>query len=238
MSAALFVCANLLPAAAQAAAQFSAEPLLLNLPAGKRAASLTLGNRGGQPVTVQADLLSWNQDSGEDAYAPDTELRVSPPIFSLAPAAVQVVRVGRLKLGAAPVREIAYRLKLAEVPDASALKLGAVTTIMQLTFPVFVPPADRKAAPKLEASATVLNDGLVVDIVNSGLVHGKLTALRTVQEGAVLHERALNYYVLAGARRQLPWPEALKLAKPGAVQLQLQLEGRNRTITLPLTLAP
>ena len=239
-TAALFICTAgaSAPGTALAAAQFTASPLLLNLPADKRAAALTLGNQGGQPVTVQAELLSWNQDSGDDAYAPTRDLLVSPPIFSIPGAGSQVVRVGRLKAGVAPEREIAYRLKLAEVPTAAA-KGGGIATVMQLSFPLFVPPADRKAAPRLEGVVeTQAKRGLLVTLTNSGLVHGKVTALRIVQNGATLSERPMNFYVLAGAKRPLPWPGALKGAKAGAAEVQVQLEGKNKVIALPVTVSP
>ena len=48
----------------------------------------------------------------------------------------------------------------------------------------------------------------------------------------------MNFYVLAGAKRQLSWPDALKNAKAGPAEVQLQLEGRDRSISLPVTVAP
>lgn len=233
LAAALFICGlnAVILREAQAAAQFSVSPLLLNLPADKLAAPLTLGNQGSQAVTVQTELVSWNQDSGEDAFSAATGMVVSPPIFSIAAGANQVVRVGRLKRGAAPQRELAYRIRLAEVPPEALVKENAVATVMQISLPVFVTPADKKAAAVLEVTALMQANGdLRLKVGNSGLIHGKLTRLILMQDGKLLAERALNYYVLAGAKRELAWPGALKAAQPGAVELKVQLEGRNKFI--------
>jgi fimbrial chaperone protein len=227
-----------MPSAALAAAQFSAEPLLLTLPADKRAASLTLGNRGQQSVTVQTELVSWNQDAGEDVYAPTRDLLVSPPIFSIPPAGTQIVRVGRLNKAPAPAREVAYRLKATEVP-AGGPGLSGISTVMQLSFPVFVPPPDRRAAPKVEGTAEPGDQrSLRITLANGGLVHGKVLAVRVRQDGALLGERPMNYYVLAGAKRQMSWPDALKSARPGPAEVEVQLEGKNPTLVLPLMIAP
>jgi fimbrial chaperone protein len=234
ITAALFLCAAG-PAAlreAHAAAQFSIEPLMLTLPAGKLATSLTLGNTGAAPVTVQAEIAAWNQENGEDALVPVDELVVSPPIFKLEPGARQVVRVGRLKRAIAPAREGAYRIKLTEVPPQATDNPKPVATFMQLSLPVFVPPAKRQARPALEFDAGRQAGGaLRLAFANPGLVHDKVTRVAVIQDGKTLAERSLNYYVLAGAKRTLDWPGALKAAKPGPIEIQVRLDGRNRTLT-------
>jgi fimbrial chaperone protein len=234
LAGALFLC--VLAAApvreARAAAQFSVSPLLLNLPAEKLATSLTLGNDGGKPVTVQTELVGWNQDSGEDAYAEAAGVVVSPPIFSLAAGAKQVVRIGRLKRTAPPPRELAYRIKLTEVPAQASEQSQAVTTFMQLSLPMFVPPADKKAKAAVEFKGAMQpNRDVHLSIANPGLIHDKITRLILLQDGKSVAEQALSFYVLSGARRELAWPGALKNAKPGPVELKVQLEGRNRFLS-------
>jgi fimbrial chaperone protein len=236
IAAALFICAlGGAPREALAAAQFSIEPLMVTLPAHKLASSLTLGNAGTAPVTVQAELISWNQDTGEDTYAPATGLVVSPPIFTLAAGAKQVVRIGRTKRGAAPEREVAYRIRLAEIAPNPTEKLVAIGTVIQLSLPIFVPPADAKARPAVEFKASAQgNRGLLLSFANPGLVHDKVTKVIASQDGKVLAERSLNYYLLAGAKRELSWPEALKTAKAGPVEVKVQLEGKTRFLTQTL----
>lgn len=230
VAAALFLCAASggFPRQALAAAQFAIEPLLLNLPAEKLATSLKLGNAGAAPVTVQAELVSWNQDKGEDSYAATSDFVVSPPVFSLAPGATQVVRIGRLKRATAPQSERAYRIKLTEVPSADSGSGGKLATVMQLSLPIFVPPAERKGRPATEITSVVEGMDLRASVTNPGLVHDKLTRMTLLQDGKVIAERTLNYYVLAGAKRELVWPGALKSARPGALELKIQLEGKDR----------
>lgn len=217
---------------ARAAAQFSIEPLMLTLPAGKLATSLTLGNAGAAPVTVQAEIAAWNQDGGEDALAPTSDLVVSPPIFKLEPGARQVVRVGRLKRATAPSREVAYRIKLTEVPPQATDNPKPVATYMQVSLPVFVPAAKRDARPALEFQPQRQAGGaLSLAFSNPGPVHDKVTRIAVIQDGKTLAERALNYYVLAGAKRTFEFPGALKAAKAGPVEIQVRLDGRNRTLT-------
>ena len=218
-----------------AAAQFNAHPLLLSLPAGKLSTAVTLGNGGSKPVTVQAELVRWTQENGLDVYTPLTGLIVSPPIFSVDGGASQVVRLGRMERMEPPAQELAYRLRLLEVPDATASREGAVATVMQLSLPVFTAPADLKATPQL--SASVLRDaegGLRLRLHNQGAVHDKLVSLRLLRGDTVLAERAYNFYVLAGARRELRWAEALAGDPTGALELVLQLDGRKRELRLPL----
>lgn len=226
IAAALFVCAA---APVFGAAQFSLEPLLLRLPADKLATSLTLGNRGTQPVTVQAELVAWNQEAGDDAYGPATGMVVSPPIFTVAAGAQQVVRVGRMKRAAAPERELAYRIKLSEVPPRASER-PEVTTVLNVTLPVFVPPADKGAKPALSVQASAAGGDAKLSFANAGQVHDKVVKLVLVHDGKVVAERAQNYYVLAGARRELTWSGVLKDAPKGPLELRVHLDGRDRIL--------
>lgn len=237
-TAALFVLGVATSGAAWAAASFSASPLKLDLPANRLAAALTLGNKGPRAVTVQAELVSWNQDNGEDTYGRADGLVVTPPITSIAAGAQQVVRAGRLKRGTAPAREQAYRLIVTEVPPDGQVSGGRVATVMQLSFPLFVPPADRQARAQFDLSAEALAGGdLRIRVANGGLVHGKITQLNLLEGGKPLAERTLNYYVLAGARRELAWPGALKSASGGALELRVKVDARKEPIVLPVTTA-
>jgi len=234
VTAALLVCVagTVALREAHAAARFSIEPLMLALPAGKLAASLTLGNTGATAVTVQAEIAAWTQDGGDDVLAPAGELVVSPPIFKLEPGARQVVRVGRLKRAAAPARELAYRIKLSEVPPQATDNPRPVATYLQLSLPVFVPPANRQARAALAFEPErQANGALRLVFANPGLVHDKVTRVAVIQNGTTLAERSLNYYVLAGAKRTLDWPGALKAAAAGALEVQVRLDGRNRMLT-------
>lgn len=227
LAAALFVCAA---GTALGAAQFSLSPLLLRLPADKLATSLALGNAGAEAVTVQAELVAWSQESGDDAYGPAPGMVVSPPIFTVAAGAQQVVRVGRTKRIPAPEREVAYRIKLSEVPPKAGER-PQVMTVMNVSLPVFVPPADKGAKPALGVQATALPNGdAKLAFANTGRVHDKVVKLVLTHDGKVVAERSINYYVLAGAKRELAWPGVLKDAPKGPLELRVHLEGRDRIL--------
>ncbi|HUR40813.1 MAG TPA: fimbria/pilus periplasmic chaperone [Verrucomicrobiae bacterium] len=238
IAAALFICAaTTIPSLANAAAIFSVSPLKLTLPADKLATAVTIGNQGATPVTVQSELLGWSQDNGSDALGGATGLIVSPPIFTLAPGAKQVVRVGRVKRGAAPARELAFRLKLAEVRRTDG-DGAAVATVIQLSLPVFVPPADRNARPALQV-AVVADTGadLKLALTNPGIVHDKVVKMALLRDGKLLVEKPLNFYVLAGAQRELAWEGALASGAAG-LELELTLDGGRRTLRQSLAPPP
>src|SRR5690349_7929353 len=76
---------------------FSANPVRLVVTPGATSTSLLLTNQGDQPVLIQTELMAWSQQNGEDVLRASDELVVSPPIFRVAPGAVQTVRVGLLR---------------------------------------------------------------------------------------------------------------------------------------------
>lgn len=220
---------------AHGAANLSAEPLRLNLPADKLAASLTLGNNGSTAVTVQAEVVRWEQVDGEERFSPAPELVVSPPIFSIGPAARQIIRVGRLKRVTPPAREIAYRLRLAEIPPDDAVRERAVATVLHLSFPVFVAPQDARALPEVSLTPQAAGTDLKIAAGNSGRVHGKLIALRLRRDGQTLAERNFNHYVLAESQRELIWQGALTGVPPGVAELEVTFGDRKQT-RLPLNI--
>lgn len=237
-TAAFFFGALAVSAAAHAAARLAANPVQLAVPAKALAASTTITNRGKAAVTVQAELLEWTQAPAGERKIPTRDLLVSPVVFRLEPGASQVVRVGRLKAVEPPAQEKAYRLQVNEVPPAGAAATpGMIATVLQLSFPVFVPAAE-PAPPALQWTGTRENaDDLSLRVKNPANTHAKVTRLSLVQDGSVIAERQLNYYVLANAERELKWPGALRQAKAANVVLRAQL-GLRRVVEHALTVAP
>lgn len=107
-------------------------PILLEISAGRRTATVTLRNQEAVPVTVRAYPLEWRQADGGEEYGETSALIVSPPVFTLAPGATQLIRVG-LRTPAAAGR--AYRLILEEVPDASPT--NGIRVALRLNLPLF-----------------------------------------------------------------------------------------------------
>ncbi len=133
----LAVCGAALLAAAAPAVPASAGTLQVNpgqheINAGRRTATVTLRNQEAVPVTIRAYPLAWRQDGGDESYDETSAVIVSPPIFTIAPGATQLVRVGLRTPSAAPR---AYRLIIEEVPDASPA--NGIRVALRLNLPLY-----------------------------------------------------------------------------------------------------
>ncbi|MGV1046195.1 fimbrial biogenesis chaperone [Limnohabitans sp.] len=113
-------------------------PVIVNVSPDGRAI-ITVRNDRQREVLYQITVLQWQQIDGQDRYEATQDFIASPPLFTLAPAASQVVRMGFRN----PVRlqlEQSYRLLLAEVPRPGdhTGERGLVQFAMQYAIPVFV----------------------------------------------------------------------------------------------------
>lgn len=200
------------------AGSFSANPVRLTLPADATSTSLLLENQGDQPVLVQAEVMAWSQQDGNDVLTPSQDLVVSPPIFKVAPGAAQTVRVGLLR-PADPTGELTYRLFLQEVAQPPPPGQQGVSVALQLGLPVFVLPRGR-AAPHLVWRAAQTAEGQVrLSLANAGNAHVQAIDCKLyTQDGTLIAEHNLAGYVLRGQTRSWqikpsqPWHgEKLKL---------------------------
>lgn len=199
------------------AGSFSANPVRLTVPAGATSTSLLLENTGDQPVLIQAELMAWSQQDGNDVLTPSQDLVVSPPIFRIAAGASQTVRVGLLR-PVATDREMTYRVYLQEVPQPRASGEEGVSVALRLGLPIFVQPRSR-AAPQLAWRAKPEREGIMLSLTNSGNAHVQVLTCKLFREdGSLLGEQQLAGYVLPGQTRSWliktsqPWRgEKLKL---------------------------
>ncbi len=195
------------------AGSFSANPVRIVLSAGAASTAITVENQGDEAVLVQAEVVAWSQQGGEDRLVASEDLVVSPPIFRMAPGASQTVRVG-LTRRIDPNRELAYRLFLKEVPPAPVAGDSQVRVALRLGLPVFVlPPV--KAAPQLGWTLAVEGDGaLAITATNTGNAHVQVIDLGLRDgEGNLLLQHQRADYVLPGQART--WPLG-KPARSGA----------------------
>ena len=195
--------------AAQAASLYVA-PVRVVLTPSRPVAALTLGSGEEEAeVAVQAEVMAWSQENGQDIYRPTREVLVNPSIFRLSPGAQQIVRLG-LQVPAADT-ERSYRIFFQQLPRDQALprdgKGGAqLQTLLRLAVPIFVPPAGtsrqdaqwrlQRASPY---SATPGGSGHVLTIDNRGTDHLQLTQILVRREGGVeLLRKNMSLYVLPG----------------------------------------
>src|SRR5205085_11971107 len=160
--------ALLLASAAPArAGSFMVTPIRATLSAAHPVSALTVRNDGAERTVVQVDALIWTQRDGGDVYAPTKDIIATPPIFSIAPGASQVVRVG-LRRDPESGRELTYRLSLQEIPPPPKADFLGLRVALRLVIPVFVVPPSA-TAPRLQWRVAPAGPGaLSVALRNEG----------------------------------------------------------------------
>lgn len=152
-------------------------PVIIDVPADGRAI-VTVRNDRDREVLYQLTVLDWHVVDGADHYEVTQDFIASPPLFTLAPSASQIVRIGFRNPARQPV-ERAYRMVLAEVPRPgdSPVEGGVVDFAMQYLLPVFVASASRSEKPALTWSLRADGNAMVVRADNPGATR---TALNMV----------------------------------------------------------
>jgi fimbrial chaperone protein len=201
-----------------AGASLEVNPVRLTLSATQPVAALTVRNAGAQPASLHLQVMAWTQADAADHYAATRELLATPPIFTLAPGAVQTVRVG-LRRAADPERELAYRLYLQEIPDAAADGTG-VRIALRIGVPVFVPPR-APAAPLLRWRAQRDAGAIVLHAQNTGKSHARIVKLKFLS-GSQMVAEATAAYVLAGQS----WRWRLAVSQIPAAGTQLRVSAK------------
>lgn len=198
--AALLV-ATLTPAGA-GAANLQISPVSISFRATQTAAGITLQNFGDQPLHGQVRVFTWDQKDGEDVLAPATDVVASPPIMEVAPKGAQTVRLVR-RNGQPAQREQTYRILIDEIPRGEGAASG-VAIRLQYSVPVFVVPADDKAAPRLTWSLLKRDGAWFLRVRNDGAMHAQLgaTTLRTPTGKEIQLSKGLLGYALAGRSRE------------------------------------
>jgi len=172
-------------AATAGAADIGLQPTTIQFDARTQRGTVQVHNRGNEPVTLQADGQGWVRQDGQDVESPQHRLMINPPLFTVAPGATQLVRVG-LRGGADDERETLYRLVLRELPPAPSagpsLVSGQVRVLVALRLPVYVAP--RNVRRDSQWAIERADDGrYVARVTNTGNVHLRLAGLR-VQDSA------------------------------------------------------
>jgi fimbrial chaperone protein len=190
------------------AAGLAIAPVRLDIAADAHAEVLTVSSQDSAPLEVQVRALAWSQQGTQDSYAPGDDIIVSPPRFTLAAGAQQLVRVYRR--GEAPAQERSFRVFIDQLPDAAAP--GTVQLPLRLVVPLFVAGTE-SAQASLQWRAARSDDGLRLEIANRGNVHVRIASLALAPaDAAPAAPQPQLVYVLPGATRalSLPRPDWLK----------------------------
>jgi fimbrial chaperone protein len=192
-----------------AAAGLQVSPVQVELTRSQSNAVISLRNDNEAATRYQVSIFAWDQDpSGEMKLGPTRDLIAFPLLISLGPGETRNIRVGTTPEKFGPM-EKTYRVFVEEMPPAE--KHGnqpAVQVRMRVGIPVFLEPAARVNALKLEwveakaggASFRLLNDGNV-------RVRPKEVAVaaRDAEGAVVARQRWDGWYVLAAGARDYRW---------------------------------
>ena len=200
-------------------ASLEVNPVRLTLSATQPVAALTVRNAGAQPASLHLQVVAWTQADAADHYAATREVLTTPPIFTLAPGAVQTVRVG-LRRAVDLERELAYRLYLQEIPDAVAADGTGARIVLRIGVPVFVPP-QTQAAPLMRWRAQRDGNAIVLHAQNTGKSHARIVELKFLS-GSQMVAEATSAYVLAGQS----WRWRLVVSQIPATGTQLRVSAK------------
>lgn len=165
------------------AGSFSVAPTRVELGAAARTAVVTLRNAAAEPLTVQVSLVNWQQQDGEDLYAPTRELLATPPVFTLEPEEERIVRIA-LRRDVDPDEDLPYRIFFEEVPLAPREGFNGVNVALRVGVPVFVRTTAR-ARPGLRWELHAAPEGrLRVEAINEGNAHIQVTGLELSRDAA------------------------------------------------------
>jgi len=228
------------------AANLGVSPTLLEFAAGQTTAGLRVTNGdAAQAVQVQARLLRWHQEAGEDVYTPTTGVVTSPPVTRVQAGGENLIRIVRTSKTPV-VGEEAYRLLVDQLPEPGAQASNAVAILIRHSVPVFFAGADTAPAqPQWHIAREVQTyphssspqAGWRVTVTNAGEKRIRLVNLDLLDESGrvVGHKPGLVGYVLGGAQRQFFVPENKSLPTPPA---QLRIAARDASGGIETALLP
>ncbi len=201
-------------------------PVNVFMPAGQKAASLSVTNNGKTESSIQIRTFDWNQSGNEDQLDPSKVVVASPPLVTIAPGATQVVR---LILRQSPQdREATYRILVDQIPPPA--EPGVVHVVLRLSIPIFAMPSIR-ALPSVQFRIERDAGKLYLVGVNAGLSHEVIRDIVLTTSGGLNLKAAsgASPYILAGVTRRWLVDAQGYVAQPGEA-MQLTAHGYNAAI--------
>ncbi|MEQ1885435.1 MAG: fimbria/pilus periplasmic chaperone [Bryobacteraceae bacterium] len=184
------------------AGSYAVKPVRIELSSRQLRTTFQVENLGDEPVTVQAHVVAWNANGGEEIQAENDEILLNPPIFSVLPGHQQYIRLGMRK-PRPDTSESTFRLILEEVPPAPKPGVNGLRTLLRISVPIFFKP--KVSAPHLVWSAKHgAGDGMVLSVSNSGNAHVQIRrfSVTDVASGAVSQVQGSASYVLQQGKKE------------------------------------
>lgn len=187
-------------------ADYSLSPIPVAVAMGTKTASMTVRNRGTEPLHLAVRVFTWNQSADSSMIlTPNTTLVVYPRSLTVAPSEQRTVRIGLP--AASGNEEVAYRVLFEQLPDPGALtgvKGSGVVVRTNIGVPLFVEPAKTTAAQKI-SGAVLKGTSLELKLENDGDVHVEPTTVSAVGTDAAGKQTFAvttpGWYILRGATR-------------------------------------
>lgn len=184
------------------ASPFTITPVRIYMTPRDRAVAVTITNEGDSELVMQADVYAWKQKpDGEDDLVLTQDMLLSPPIIKLAGKSRQVVRLARL-IPAPKDRQLTYRLKVREIPEANPSKTNVQLQIaIAFSLPVFITP------PSAKSNLNCTADRIAADTVratceNTGNAYAQpLDFSLSSPDGSQLASRDKGGYILPTIKR-------------------------------------
>ena len=202
------------------AGSFTVNPVRITLSPTQRVAAITVSNHGAEASMIQLETSRWTQQDGKDSLAPSNEILATPPIFTLAPGASQIVRVG-LRRAPDAQHELTYRLVLREVPPPQPIAQG-LRVALAISMPVFVVSA-HPSFSNLAWRAVRLADGRIqLQATNTGSAHVQIGSLELSSPPSALPivRQSVATYVLPGNTRSWTFKTTAGVAAGSILQLR------------------
>jgi fimbrial chaperone protein len=211
--------------------QFSVNPVRVELSQDNPIAVLKITNQGKEQLTLQTRTLTWDQNDAGDVFGPTSEVLATPPLFTLAPGAEQIVRVG-MRRSFDPRLELTYRLFFEEVLPPPSPDFRGIRMALNVSLPVFAGQPDKfKSHVAWRLEKTV--DGMALHAINGGSAHlqARMLKLSSTAGGRPLLNVEGNFYILPMKERI--WPiKAQASSNAGAYRLEAETDAGRLNIEL------
>jgi fimbrial chaperone protein len=213
------------------AGSLKVNPVLVTLGPDRPTSEIRIGNDGVAASRIQMRLYEWHQVDDKEELVETRDLLINPPMFEIVPGQTQMARLGFPGMVDAGASERSYRLLIEEVPSATNAP-GQIQTLLRISIPVFLAPADVK--PELDWRVDAVRpDAVELSIANHGRRHVRITQIALVGANGgkpVGHSEQL-LYVLPGARKTAVVPtSAAGQASDGLV---LRITTSDGVVTMP-----
>jgi len=209
------------------AANLQISPVMIVLRAGQGATGITMQNLGESPVYGQVRVYLWEQKDGDDLLTPTQEVVASPPILQIGPKSSQIIRLVR-RSQQLPSSELCYRILIDEIPPEGASAAAGVDIRLRYSVPMFVLPADERAAPSLAWNVFKKDGNWMLRVKNSGNQRAQIGALelRNAAGGHFVIAPGLFGYVLAGREREWRLPTPAEADLRGTLAVKANINAR------------